>query len=254
MVAPAVALHAGDGGIDVPVAVRAGHGGVAADGAEAAALELPQVFLQGRAAGGRDQIDRPAQLRPAEAQGVRPLPHFNVAGAQGVHSLKVGKTVGVGEGHAVLGQQDPALMEALGDTRTANGEAAFLAIAFLGQDAGDVPQGVGKALGEAVGVAFGRDDGDGAGGAAEPVARLGHDGGVFGVATAGDDDAVDDGCRGVSLGSMGEGRRQAGADEQRARRRGGLERHEGSILKTEVRSRASSWDAREGAEVSGFQA
>ncbi|MNN52040.1 hypothetical protein D3C81_1667150 [compost metagenome] len=116
-------------------------------------------------------------------------------------------------------------MEALGDARAANGEATFLAIALLHEHARDVPQRIGKALGEAVGVALGRDDGHGAGGAAEAVARLGHDGGVFGVATAGDDDAVDDGRGAVSLGSMGEGRRQAGADEQRARRRGGLERH-----------------------------
>ncbi|MNQ81319.1 hypothetical protein D3C85_963360 [compost metagenome] len=249
VVAPAVALHPGNGGVDVPIAVRARDGGVAAPGFEAAAFQLKQVLLQRRAARRRDQIDRPAQLRPAEAQGVRPLPHLDVAGAQRVHALEVGKAVGVGEGHAVLGEQDAALVEALGDARAANGEAAFLAIAFLGQDAGDVPQGVGKALGEAVGIALGRDHGDGAGGAAEAVARLGHDGGVFGVAAAGDDDAVDDGgrtfsVRPLSLGGMSKGGRQAGADEQRTRRRSGLERHETGILKTEMQPRGPSAGAR----------
>ncbi|MNE28039.1 hypothetical protein D3C80_1214660 [compost metagenome] len=70
MLAPAVALHGGGGGIDVPVALGAGHGGMAAHGAETAAFQLPQVLLSGGAAGRRDQVDRPAQLRPAEAKRV----------------------------------------------------------------------------------------------------------------------------------------------------------------------------------------
>src|SRR5690606_18735365 len=92
-------------------------------------------------------------------------------------------------------------------------------------------------------------------GAAETVAGLGHDGRVFGVAAAGDDDAVDDGGA-VSAGQVvgeGEGGRQAGADQQGARRRSGLEKHETEVLKTEVQSQASLLDAGEAAEVLVFR-
>ena len=81
------------------------------------------------------------------------------------------------------------------------------------------------ALGEAVGIAFGRHHGHGAGRAAQAVAGVGDDGGVFRVATRGHDHAVEDGriLRRV-FGGMGR-RGCKGGQQQRARRRGGLERH-----------------------------
>ena len=115
VVAPAVALHGRGGGVDIPVAIGLGDGAVGAYEAIAAALDLHQGALAGRAAGRGDEGDRPAQLGPTETQGVGALPHLDIAGAEGIDALEVGEAVSIGEGHAVLGEQDAALVEALGD-------------------------------------------------------------------------------------------------------------------------------------------
>ena len=226
LLAIAVGFHRRDADEGIPVAPLAGERAVQAAEAEGAGFELQHQIVCGGAAGGGDHVDRAAQLGTAEAKGVGTLVDLDVAGAELVDALEVGEAVGVSERHAVLGEEDAALVEALGDARAADGEAAFLTIALLGEDAGDVPEAVGEALGEAGCIALGGHHGDGAGGAAEQGPGVGDDGGVFGIADTGDDDRVQRRHilrrRGLGMGGNGEG----GSKQQRARRCGGLERHD----------------------------
>ncbi|GEM_PF-4374269 len=84
-------------------------------------------------------------------------------------------------------------MKALSQTRTADGQASFLAEAALDMDTGDVSQRIGEMLGEAVGVRFRRYDSHGPRCPGKTGAGFGGHGGVFGVAAGRDDDGFDGG-------------------------------------------------------------
>ena len=221
LVAPAVhALHR-QGAEAVPVAADARRLDVAAHHAVGAAVEPEGKIVRGGAAGRGEQIDRAAQQGPAEAQGVAAFVDLSVAGDQRIDQLKVAKAVRLVERHAVLGQQHAAIVDGVADPRPPDRQPYVAAPLLLGVDAGRVAQEIGEVGRVSVLIGLGRDNGHRARRARQARARLGHHGRILGVASRGDDDAVElcGGLGGEGLGDRGlDGRRLCG-EQQRPRRR-----------------------------------
>ena len=221
VVAPAVRRLARDGGETVPIAANPRRLAMKARRAVRSAIQPQAQICIRRSSRWRDQIDRPAQQRTAEPKSVAALIDLGVAGDQRIYQLEIAEAVGLVERHAVLGQQHASVMAGVADPRSADRQADVAAPLLLRIDARRVAQDVRQIGRIAIGVGFGRDDGDRAGRAAETRPRLGDDGRIIGAAAGGDDDAVDLG-RGGGLRQRrtGHGRRQ-----QRARRCRGSEKH-----------------------------
>jgi hypothetical protein len=184
-------------------------------------------------AGGRDHVDRPAQQGPAEPQGVAAAIDLDIAGVQRVGDLAVAEAVGLVQRHAVLGQQQAAIVVGVADARAADRDAHVPAPLALGVDAGGVAQHVVQGQGLAVDIGLLRDHRDAAGGLRQAPAGGGHDGRVLGIDAGGDDHGIDGGALVGGVGQVGrvgqDGKAEGGAGQQgqaESRRHGGVPKTE----------------------------
>ena len=221
LLAPAIGLVAGDCAECVPAAELAADARVSARCAVVAAFETQDALLRRCLAVGRDHVDRAAEQRAAITQRVPAFVHLGVAGEERINHLRVAVTIRLVERDAVLRQQRAAQVVGVADARAADGEARVAAPFLLHIDAGHIAEDVGEARGLAAVVAFARDDGDGAGGFRQALARFGDDWRVFGIGLGRDDDGVAILFWFVGWAGLGKGRRAERHCEKKRRRRNG---------------------------------
>ncbi len=151
---------------------------LAADGAEAAAVDRYDIRRERRARGGRDEIDRAAQCRGAEGERIAALIDLDRTEIFGVDLIEIAAAVGIVHRYAVLQQLEAAQMIIAREVRAAHGEAQLLPIARVDEDAGNILQRVAQ-IGDMARLHLRRggvDEGDRADGLLDAALLLG-DGG-----------------------------------------------------------------------------
>ena len=118
-----------------------------------------QLHLGRGLAGGRDKVDRPAQVGGAIAPGVGAAHDLDMVQGNRLDALEVTTAIGQVQRCAVLHQQDAALVEGALQPRTTNRQTRFLgAGARLDIHARGLAQGILRRAGAAGLVGFGIDD------------------------------------------------------------------------------------------------
>lgn len=147
--------------------VDAGHLGLFADRAEAAAIDPQDVGRQRRVGRGRHDVDGAAQGRCPEGEGVAALVDLHRAQGERIDLIEVAAPVREVERDPVLQQLDAAQVKGAGDAGAADRQAQLLPVALLHVDARHVLEHVAKRVGVAVLERRGVDEGYGPDGSRE---------------------------------------------------------------------------------------